>query len=93
MQMSLKHTLGHKCKEMQRKQDDYKYHYDCNGETKVNWKGILKKSAEQMYQTKEKTDKLLDYNPVPAEHVQKKIEYFFKPYDNRDNFLNKKIKF
>ena len=47
-----------------------------------------------MYKHKDKTDKLLDYNPVPAEHVQKKIDYFFKPYSTKkDNFLNKKIKY
>ena len=46
-----------------------------------------------MYQNYEKTDKLLDYNPIPAEHVQKKIDFFFKPYNKRDNFLSKKIKY
>lgn len=47
-----------------------------------------------MYQNYEKTDKLLDYNPVPAEHVQKKIDFFFKPYTSKDNnSLNKKIKY
>lgn len=86
-------TMSQKVHEMQRKIKDKEFVIEKEGEIKVDWKSILKKSSIDMYGKYEKTDKLLDYNPIPAEHVQKKIDYFFKPYNKRDNFLNKKIKY
>ena len=84
--------MGIKVSEMKRKIKDQEFIRSQDGDKYVDWKSILKKSSLDMYHQKEKTDKLLDYNPVPAEHVQKKIDYFFKPYNTKkDNFLNKKM--
>jgi hypothetical protein len=93
MKLSMALTMSQKVHEMQRKIKDKEFVIEKEGEIKVDWKSILKKSSIDMYGKYEKTDKLLDYNPIPAEHVQKKIDYFFKPYNKRDNFLNKKIKY
>jgi len=49
MKMSLKHSMGLKVNQMQRKIKDYEFHYANEGETRVDWKSILKKSSQDMY--------------------------------------------
>ena len=52
----------------------------------IDWKLILKKNGDEMYRANEKL-KLdepqykLDFNPFPSSAVQRKIDYYFLPYN------------
>ncbi len=50
----------------------------------VDWKKVLRKQAEMVYCSDGelvKSDKRLDFDPMPSKHMQEKIDFFYLPYN------------
>lgn len=47
----------------------------------IDWRSILKNSAQEVYKDDEQGKFPLDYALLPDKRIQKKIDFFFLPYN------------
>jgi hypothetical protein len=47
----------------------------------LDWRSILRSSAQKVYKDDELNRFPLEYNPLPDKSIQKKIDFFFLPYN------------